>query len=76
MLAARVSAQSVWGGFTSMHMGGRAAQMSRKGMGLMAGSCLCWSYIFQTYTFLSFCQKQRVILVTLHFPHCSSPCNY
>lgn len=71
--ATRVSSQNVLGGFTSVHMGGRAAQMSRKGTSLMAGSCSCWS---QNYTFLSFCQKQSVILVTLYFPHCSFPCNY
>lgn len=71
--ATRVSSQSVLGGFTSVHMGGRAAHMSRKGTSLMAGSCSCWS---QNYTFLSFCQKQSVILVTLYFPHCSFPCNY
>lgn len=71
--ATRVSSESVLGGFTSAHMGGRAVQMSRKGTRLMAGSCSCWS---QNYTFLSFCQKQSVILVTLYFPHCIFPCNY
>lgn len=67
VLATRVSSQSISG------MGGKAVQMSRKGTSLMAGSCFCSS---QNYTFLSFCQKQRVILVTLYFPHCSFPCNY